>query len=224
MPAFIVICIFHLLNANLFKIGIFPWFMMAATTIYFNPDWVRRILQRFQLDNKITEANIPTNGTINKSILTYGFIIYFLVQFIYPLRHHAIPGNANWTEEGHRYAWHMKLRQKSAKVRFRVINNNTNKVTKVNPAKELSKRQKRKMSTRPDMILQYAHHLGEKYNRKGDKNISVYADVTASLNGRKKQLLIDPKVDLLKTQYNVFKNDWIVPLVTPLKTTPITID
>jgi len=49
--AFATICIFHILNANLFNIGIFPWFMIAATTIYFNPNWIRKILYSFKLDD-----------------------------------------------------------------------------------------------------------------------------------------------------------------------------
>jgi len=118
----------------------------------------------------------------------------------------------NWTEEGHRYAWHMKLRQKSAKVKFNVVDNQTGKTLKINPKDKLSKRQARKMSTRPDMILQYAQHLAKKYNKKGDKDISVYAIAKAKLNDRDYQELIDPEIDLSKQQYNVFKNHWITPL------------
>lgn len=216
IPAFITICIFHLFNAKLFSIGIFPWFMIAATTIYFNPSWVKNLLYRFKIYDFSGSSTAPVYIESTKKMFTYGFVIYFAIQFIYPLRHHAIPGNANWTEEGHRYAWHMKLRQKSAKARFRVVNNQTGEVKEINPRKDLSKRQYRKMSTRPDMILQYAHHLSNKHNKEGEKHISVYADVEASLNGREKQLLIKPHIDLSKQHFNIFKNDWIVPLNTPL--------
>lgn len=37
--------VFHFLNARLFNIGIFPWFMIAATAIFFPPDWPRRVLR-----------------------------------------------------------------------------------------------------------------------------------------------------------------------------------
>jgi hypothetical protein len=33
---------FHFINDRLFSIGIFPWFAIAATTIFFPPDWPRR--------------------------------------------------------------------------------------------------------------------------------------------------------------------------------------
>ena len=35
---------FNFVNARLFVIGIFPWFMIAATLIFFQQDWPRRVL------------------------------------------------------------------------------------------------------------------------------------------------------------------------------------
>ena len=34
---------FHLMNAQLFNIGMFPWFMICATLLFFPPDWPRRV-------------------------------------------------------------------------------------------------------------------------------------------------------------------------------------
>ena len=42
LPTFIVYCVFHSVNAFFFNIGIFPWLTIAATTIFFEPDWPRR--------------------------------------------------------------------------------------------------------------------------------------------------------------------------------------
>jgi hypothetical protein len=36
---------FHFINDRLFSIGIFPWFAIAATTIFLPPDWPRRFAQ-----------------------------------------------------------------------------------------------------------------------------------------------------------------------------------
>lgn len=33
-------------------------------------------------------------------------------------RHYLIAGTPSWTEEGHRFSWHMKLREKSGTVTF----------------------------------------------------------------------------------------------------------
>jgi SAM-dependent methyltransferase len=37
--------LFHLMNSRLFDIGIFPWMMIAATTVFFEPDWPRRLVR-----------------------------------------------------------------------------------------------------------------------------------------------------------------------------------
>jgi len=40
------------------------------------------------------------------------------------LRHWLYPGNVSWTEEGHRYAWHMKLRDKDCTATFELVTSN----------------------------------------------------------------------------------------------------
>ena len=40
--AFLGATAFHLSNSQMFKIGIFPWLMIGASTLYFVPDWPRR--------------------------------------------------------------------------------------------------------------------------------------------------------------------------------------
>ena len=72
-------------------------------------------------------------------------------QLLLPLRHGSVPGNVNWTEEGHLYAWHMKLRSKSGRARFIVTDNAE---TSINiPTRYIKKWQARKMAARPDMII-----------------------------------------------------------------------
>jgi hypothetical protein len=39
---------FHFMNDRLFRIGIFPWFAIAATTIFLPPDWPRRVAGAFR--------------------------------------------------------------------------------------------------------------------------------------------------------------------------------
>ena len=54
--AFAVAVLFHLTNARLFSIGIFPWFMIAATAVFFHPGWPRRVLNLFGLGQKTSDA------------------------------------------------------------------------------------------------------------------------------------------------------------------------
>ena len=40
---FVALILFHINNAYMFSIGIFPWLMIAATTIYFDPAWPKLV-------------------------------------------------------------------------------------------------------------------------------------------------------------------------------------
>jgi vitamin K-dependent gamma-carboxylase len=73
-----------------------------------------------------------------------------------------------------------------------------------------------KMSTKPDLILHFAHYLAEQKRREGYENVEVRARVMVSLNGREPQLLIDPNIDLAKEEVSLLPASWIVPLTTPL--------
>ena len=42
--AFVVAVLFHLMNAFMFDIGVFPWVMIGATTVFCDPDWPRRLI------------------------------------------------------------------------------------------------------------------------------------------------------------------------------------
>jgi hypothetical protein len=212
---------FHLINAALFDIGIFPWFMLCATLIYLPPDFPRRIWRflrgRFRKPSPL-EASPPAglvNGpgpwTLGQRLVISFFGLYVLVQCLVPLRHLLYPGDVNWTEEGHRFSWRMKLRGKDGEAIFKVVQPSTGRSWDFDPEGNLTKKQVDEMAGRPDMILQFAHHLAwamkEKYGE-----VEVYVNAMVSLNGREPELLIDPKVDLVKVPRSLAHSKWILPL------------
>ena len=87
----------------------------------------------------------------------------------------------------------------------------------VDPDKRLDSWQARMLPKHPDMILQYSHHLAEHSRRKGIPNVEVRAKVSVSLNGRKRQRLIDSRTDLAKVNRRLRPSSWILPLTTPLE-------
>src|SRR5436190_7133025 len=60
LPAFIIAIVFHLINAKIFEIGIFPWLMIALTTIYFSPDWFRRSINLFVKESGRWRMNVQS--------------------------------------------------------------------------------------------------------------------------------------------------------------------
>lgn len=199
---------FHLSNATLFEIGVFPWMMLGATTLFFAPDWPRRtpllrdLLRPWEVQSPVT----PIRAWVWVPIC-----MWMMIQIAMPLRHHLYPGPVAWTEEGHLYAWRMKLRSKRGHVSFRVRDPQTDKEWRVFPGDELGRRQVRKMVGRPELILQYAHHLADiGYDRLGHP-VEVRADAWVSLNYREAQRLVDPERDLAAERASLRAYDWILP-------------
>lgn len=228
--AFCAILGFHLLNNQLFTIGIFPWFMLAATTLFFSPSWPRVLLSRLWPRKTAFESTVepavasnafpdPTSAPAQVPNLTLAgkatlalLSLYVVGQFLIPLRHFLYPGEVSWTEEGHRFSWHMKLRTKESTATFFVTDPQRRQSWRIVPDTLLTKWQMDKMPKRPDMILQFAHYLAEKARREGHEQVEVRAEVWCGLNGRKPQLLIDPKVDLAKQPRSLLPASWILPL------------
>ena len=73
------------------------------------------------------------------------------------------------------------------------------------------------MSFQPDMILEYAHYLGDTFKKRGFNDVSVYADSYVTLNGRPSKRFIDPKVDLYKQKNDLKHKTWIIPIKDEIK-------
>jgi hypothetical protein len=151
--------------------------------------------------------------------LLLGFIaVWLALQILVPLRYLIYPGNVSWTEQGHRFAWMMKLRDKDATATFTVRDPATGREWRVEPERYLLRHQAREMEPRPDMILQFAHHLARVWaEQRKVPGVEVRARVCASLNGRNPALLIDPERDLARVERNLRHADWILPLEQPFE-------
>ena len=225
--AFAGAVLFNLINAVIFDIGIFPWMMLGALLIYFPPDLLRRFARAFMSpgeefsDAKLAQASERSNGlslVASQKIVAGLLAVYLAVQLILPLRHYLYPGNVSWTEEGHNFAWHMKLRTKNGEAVYTVTHPESGQTWTIKPEDYLASHQVTKMITKPDLLLHFGHYLVEEKRREGYDNVEVRARVMVSLNGREPQLLIDPEVDLAKEQVSLLPAPWIVPLTTPLGT------
>ena len=204
--SFILVLTFHLINSRLFDVGIFPWFMIASTLVFFGPDWPPRVwhdlrhghafrapafvggfclgfvlgsvvpdgfslvqaliaaigigVAAYHLDEPFQRPSVEVAATAAEPALTrlaprlaQQWIlallgVWVVFQVLLPLRHFAIPGNVHWTEEGHNFAWHMKLRDKDSSGFFVVADTASGKTWEVDLRDYLNSRQRRKMTSR----------------------------------------------------------------------------
>lgn len=205
--AFITAIFFHLFNSVVFQIGIFPYLALAFTLFFFNPKTIQQLFLKKKVFYDSDEVIIPKY----KTPLIVLFSIYFLVQIALPLRHHFIKDNVLWTEEGHRLSWRMMLRVKGGIATYTVKNKENGESHNVNLDSYLTKKQKHSVSTKPDVIWQFAQKLKEQFKKDG-QDVSVYVNCNISVNGKPYKQLINPNIDLTNVSWNYFKhNHWILP-------------
>lgn len=209
-PTAAVALVFHLVNNYLFHIGVFPWLCLAALTLFPNPGWPRRWLPGAA---RTIPADARRPASVRRRTALVVLHLYLAVQLLVPLRHWLYPGNVSWTEEGHRFAWHMMLRHKDIETfAMSLTDPRTGARRQIDPRDYLNRRQLREMSRRPDMILQFAHHVADLEQARTGVRPVVNVRVVASLNARPYQELIDPTVDLAAQPDRLAPAHWIVPL------------
>lgn len=209
--AYILVVSFHIVTGLLFQIGVFPIVMIVLTTVFFSDEFHKGIIIKFQqwygeVDTSIVESPISTNR-----ITTIVIISYVLIQLVLPMRYLFYPGNLFWTEQGYRFSWRVMLMEKAGTATFYITDTLTGKKGFVDNSQFLNIHQEKQMSFQPDMILQYARHLKNEYQKMGVNNPKVTAEIYVTLNGRPSQLYVDSTVDLSTLEDSFEHKSWIQP-------------
>lgn len=203
---------FHLTNAHMFNIGVFPWLMICATTIFLAPDWPKRagLVRERAGGAQPSKERLPRSRERLAAALLG---VWVAVQVVLPFRHYLYSGNVDWTEEGHYFGWRMKLRDKQGTVRFAVVDRNTKKATVFRGLEAvLTRRQHQRLVHDPDMILQFAHFLARELESQGRTDFEIRVLTSVAFNGRPPRPLIDPNVDLAAQPRSLRPAEWILPL------------
>ncbi len=217
LVTFLVYCVFHSANAVFFNIGIFPWLTIAATTIFFAPDWPGRLLARLGRVRPVPPAvtSVPVPVPLSRAAIA-AIAVWIGVQLYLPIRAAFFPTDVRWSGDGHELSWRMRIFDRDAQGTFYVTAANGD-VWAVKPEEFLTARQAGKMLVRPDMIHQFAGYLDRVWQEAGYGDVAVRAEISKSLNGRPPQPFVDPAVDLSAVAFNNFGPDpWVVPLDLPV--------
>jgi hypothetical protein len=229
--AFLLALCFHLTNATVFTIGVFPWLMGLATVLYFPADLLQRLLRldgEGSLGNQVSGVGYKDSGFMGRegtrsSEWRFGrtrlalLATYVILQLIVPLRHFVYPGRANWTEQGHYFAWHMMLRGKISALRLYATDPKSGRTGTVNLRDYLCEHQAGRCARDPAMIHQLCQFVAQDLSLRGYPGVEIRALSLVGLNGRKPQLLIDPAVNLAHEAAPRLGCDWILPLTEPLR-------
>jgi hypothetical protein len=228
--AFVAALLFHGSNSVLFDIHIFPWLMIGASTIFFAPNWPCRFLG---IDSNVEKNNTTSSPTIARSRRPSAKVIslvgiYCLFHVIWPFRHLSYSKldpafRTSWTEAGHYFSWRMMLRGKTSGVRYYLTDSQNGITITPDLRRVLTPEQLGKFARDPELVQQLAHLLADATEAAVHRRPEVHALVLTSLNGRKPQPLVDPRIDLADTPRSFALKTWIMPLNEPLLQTPWTV-
>ena len=206
--AFLTVVFFHVATWVLFNIGMFPWIMIASSTLFLPPNWPRSFLARCSaISGKIAAVDhsslhaFPSSGgkapVLNNPRLTISLItIYALVQVSLPLRPYLLnTENPAWSYKGFNLAWHVMIAEKTGYVEFRAHEPSTGWSARIKPGRFITPRQQTLMAQDPFLIRQLALHIAAELRAQGHKDVQVFADAFATLNGNPGRRLIDPNFD-----------------------------
>ncbi len=209
--AFAAVVIFHLATWRLFAIGVFPWLMIAGATLFFAPDWPRRL--RALRPTRALADPPPLRPALARLAVVAG-VAWVVIQVAVPLRHHLYPGDARWTNEGYRFSWNVLAAERSGDVEFRITDPATGRTWVDDAAALYTSEQWHLMATEPDLIHQAALELARRARAEGHDRVEVRADAFVSLNGRPAARLVDPTVDLAAQPRDLWHDGWILPAPT----------
>jgi vitamin K-dependent gamma-carboxylase len=197
---------FHAVTGALFPIGIFPWLMTAAATVLLPPAWPRTAFAWLAAwwTPPAAQATVTWRPA---GWLPALLVVHVSLQAVLPLRQHFARTPSAWTLEGFNFAWNVMLAEKAGAVSFRARDRRTGETVRVEPRTFLARFQEVAMAQDPDLVRQGALVVAERFRRQG-RDVAVYADAVASLNGRPSRPLVNPDVDLTRA----LPACWIEPL------------
>jgi hypothetical protein len=214
--AYFFVIAFHILTRILFQIGMFPYIMILATLIFFSEGFHLKVISALKkmflfVRHPAYEARKEYVFRSYVKPLFISFVtIHFLIQLVLPFRYVLYPGKLFWTEQGFRFSWRVMLMEKAGKVFFHVRDKKTGRSGETMMNNDLTANQEKMMATQPDMILQYAHFLKERYKKEG-MDVEIYAECYVTMNGSGSRLFIDRTTDLAAEEDSFGNKKWILP-------------
>jgi hypothetical protein len=192
--------------------------MIICTLIFFSENFHLKVIETLSgvlSFFKIKKAHIVNKAYVFKPLVQQFLIVvlfvHFSIQLFMPFRYLLYPGKLFWTEQGYRFSWRVMLMEKAGKTFFYVTDKDNNRSGEAMMNDYLTPNQEKMMATQPDMILQYAHFLKQKYQEQGIKNPEIRVESYVTLNGSGSRLFIDKNLDLTTQKENFRHKWWVLP-------------
>lgn len=207
---------FNISNAIIFSdIGVFPFFMIIATVLFFEPETIHQFISKNQtVKKKDIKQKVQTVAFAPDNRVIIFLAVYFSFQLLFPFRYLLFPGNPEWYGVGQRFSWRMKIQHRDyTAMKFTVVDYTNKRLMDLDPAKYLTYAQIQSLILDPKMIYEFATFLGNDARMKGISGAGARADVKVKFNGRPEQYIVNPETDLMLVKYNPYDlRSWVLPL------------
>ncbi len=220
---FILLIIFNLMNHFfLFKdIGIFPFLMICSTVIFVPSDtielWITKKFPKWKskIQGDKKSKNMQPIRLRYVGLRTFTILIFVLFHITFPLRHFFYEGDPEWTAEGSKFAWRMKMQSREiTKINMTVWVNETEEVHEIPPLSFISSNQNKHLTDTPLNLVTLAKYIQKetikKYNISPPK---VKMDLRVNFNDTYEQEIFSKDLDLTRiTPSTTDIRTWITPL------------
>lgn len=202
---------FNVANSWLFDdIGSFPLFMLFSLLLFLDDEELNRLPLPRQ---KTIKSAFKPNSL--KRISGGLILVYILLQMTVPLRHFLYPGYPDWTGEGQRFAWRMKIQHRTFdRITFSLTSKEVDFEEILLPEQHITLHQYTQMANSPQMLVQFAEYaegLAKKRNPK--MHFMVKCKAKVKFNGSEYVNIFAPNLDILNaSRTHDSYNDWIEPM------------
>jgi hypothetical protein len=202
---------FNVANSWLFDdIGSFPLFMVFSLLLFLDDEEFNRLPIPRQ---KRVKSNFKTSALTR---LSSGLILVFVaLQLTLPLRHFLYPGYPDWTGEGQRFAWRMKIQHRTFdRIKFTLMSSEVAFEEVLLPEQHITMNQYTQMANSPQMLVQfaeYAEDLAKKRNP--NMHFMVKCESRVKFNGSEYVNIFPPNLDILRaSRTHDSYNEWMEPM------------
>lgn len=220
-------------NSILFDdIGIFSFFMICSTILFFDSTKVGQFVDTILGKNTSAEKNFTNKKerqaykekqeSVNKEqlktrpkfrlITTICLFIFVVFHLIFPLRHKLLTSNPEWTGIASRFSWRMKMQSRHVtEFKMSLTDRKTSKTYNLDGKTFVSKNQFMHMLEYPYTFVHLAKYISKKlYRERGFVNPIIKTNLKVEFNGMPNQNMINPNVDLTQINESHFvEHPWI---------------
>lgn len=222
IPATILCALFHLMNSQLFSIGMFPWLCLAELPLFYERSWPRKLRPHpIRPNYKANSISFYSNDkqllakkavALRQKVAVVCMLLFCSTQLALPHSHFITKGYNTWTNGIYGYSWDMMVHAWDTVLVVVQVENSNGDKTFLNP---YAYTDNDRWTKHPDLVYQYAHCINRKLEHDlKSYNNSIYIDVWCSLNGRFQQRIFQPNVNILKEKWSPFSyTSWTKPLL-----------